>query len=207
MRILPLIAVLLLAINTRPESVEIIRSSNSATLVWKTNLFGATLEMSTTSTGCWKNISSIDTPCSEWKMFVVQFDTNECDLAKGIFPTNVGSGTGSVFGSQCALFRLRHHDNGLVPTPYANHATLTESNRVLVDTALMFDCNDNPIPVRFVYRRVDYGATSNLIASLTNSVCFYDFAPTGSVCSYYFQAGDHVSRSLISLEVPEVSIP
>lgn len=190
-------------------ATSIIRHTNSADLVWKTNLFSATLEKALAITGPWVPVSNYATPCAEWKTFTINFNTNLIpDRSKGILPcTNCGGGTNGTFISERAFYRLASNDNGLVPTPFSHHAFNFFTNQIYLDTALLFDCNDNPIPIRYIYRRVLPAATSNLIASLTNAVVFLDLAPTGTTCNYYFQAGDHLNKSLVSTEVLTVNIP
>lgn len=100
------------------------------------------------------------------------------------------------------VFRVRVIDNGRIQTPYANFAFVGPTNRVLLNTALLFHCDDSPVGIRKIYHGQTTGS-SNLLTSLTNSVNHYTY-PASGTNFYWFQASDGVNDSWVAGPVTAV---
>lgn len=139
-------------------------------LIAFTNLcFAATLETAPTLAGPWQPTATLASTCAEAKAFTVA-------------PTN-----------PAGFFRLRLHDNGLVPTP-GNPFALVVTNAVWLSAPLVFNCQDDPMSF---YRWTRDGAVITNRAGRSDII---DVPPPG-IHTYQVQAVDQGQTSWWSTAV------
>lgn len=135
--------------------------------------FVATLETSSNAAGPWKPVYTMRDACPTRYTFTVWPGTNESEF-----------------------FRIRPHDNGIVPTPEDVRAIVTSSNSITISCPMIFRCNDLLVDGVRVLRSFDDGAFEFI--GTAPHFLFTDTNLPPGIYSYALQAFDGARVSVIS---------